>query len=77
MADVMKANVCGRVVAMLSRKEDIPGDVVSDLVRAVSIADEPPLIIPKPVIPPHVCVAMIVFGILVTLITTRMIADRQ
>lgn len=68
MADTMKENVCGRVIAMLSRKEDTSPEIIADLVRAVSVADEPPLVIQKPVMPLSACVAMLVSGVALALV---------
>lgn len=77
MADVMTQNVCGRVIAMLSRKEDAPPEALADLVRAVSVDETPPLVISKPVIPVSACVALIVAGVALALVLVHVIRERD
>lgn len=77
MADVMTQNVCGRVIAMLSRKEDAPPEALADLVRAVSVDETPPLVISKPVIPVSACVALIVAGVALALVLVHVIRGQE
>ena len=77
MADVMTQNVCGRVIAMLSRKEDAPPEALADLVRAVSVDETPPLVISKPVIPVSACVALIVAGVALALVLVHVIREEE
>ena len=68
MAAEFRENVCGRVVAMLSRKEDAHDAAVADLVRAVSAPDAAPLVIPKPTVRADLCIAMVVLGAVAVLL---------
>ena len=77
MADVMTQNVCGRVIAMLSRKDDASPEALADLVRAVSVDETPPLVIAKPVIPVSACIALIVAGVALALVLVHVTRDEK
>jgi hypothetical protein len=77
MADVMTQNVCGRVIAMLSHKEDAPPEALADLVRAVNVDETPPLVISKPVLPVSACVALIVAGVALALMLVHLVRDED
>ena len=55
---------CGRIVAMLASKDDVPDRVVRRLTTAL---EETPAVVPKPVIRLDVCVVMMLVGALLVL----------
>ena len=63
IADAYRQAACGRVVAMLTTKDDAPEQVVRNLASAI----EPP-VVAKPVLRADVCVVMMLVGALVVLV---------
>lgn len=64
VAEAYRQAACGRVVAMLASKDDVPEQVVRRLTSAL----DQPTVVPKPVLRADTCVAMILVGVLVALV---------
>lgn len=73
VADAFRDAACGRVVAMLARKEDAPENVVRRLATAL---EEAPVVVPKPVMRLDTCLVMIFLGVLLGLVCRHVWAER-
>ena len=65
VAQAFREAACGRVVAMLASKHDVPEKVVRRLAAAL---EDTPRVVSKPVMRLDVCMAMMLVGALVTLL---------
>ena len=68
----LNENVCGRVIAMLARKDDAASSDVAELVRAV---EAPPRVIARPTLRLDVCLAMLCVGALLALLVLHLAAE--
>ena len=64
-AEAFRDAACGRVVAMLSKKGDVPETVVR---RLADVLDTEPAVVPKPVLRIDACLAMLFTGALGVLV---------